>query len=167
MKKMYRMTIALAVSAAQPALGHPGQPHSQPKAALSAATSETAAVRGVLAKYQAAVEALNAAGTERLFTADSKIFESGGVEGNYANYLAHHLNPELAEFKSFRFSDYKVDIRFEGPIALATETYRYRIDTKKGEIAERLGVATSALKKVGGQWKIISMHSSARKLKGS
>jgi uncharacterized protein (TIGR02246 family) len=131
------------------------------------APAETAAIRAVLAKYQTAVERLNAAGTERLFTADSIIFESGGVEGNYANYLAHHLTPELAEFKSFRFSDYKVDVRFEGPIALATETYRYRIETKKGEVAERLGVATSALKKIAGEWKIISMHNSARKPKGS
>ena len=161
------LTIAVAVLVAHPAFGHPSQSHSPPKTAHSVAIGETAAVRAVLAKYQAAVERLNAAGTERLFTADSMIFESGGVEGNYANYLAHHLTPELAEFKSFRFSDYKVDVRFEGPIALATETYRYRIETKKGEIAERLGVATSALKKVGGQWKIISMHNSARKPKGS
>ncbi len=159
--------IAVAMTVSQPAFGHPGEPHSQPKAAHSALTSETAAVRAVLAKYQAAVERLDATGTERLFTVDSTIFESGGIEGNYANYLAHHLTPELAEFKSFRFSDYKLDVRFEGPIALATETYRYRIKTKKGEVAERLGVATSALKKMGGQWKIISMHNSARKPKGS
>ena len=60
-----------------------------------------------------------------------------------------------------------MDVRFEGPVALATETYHYRIETKKGEIAERRGVATSVLKKIGGQWKILSMHNSARKPKGS
>ena len=65
------------------------------------------------------------------------------------------------------FSDYKVAVRFEGPVALATETYNYRIETKSGEIAERRGVATSVLKKIGGQWKILSMHNSARKPKGS
>lgn len=161
------LMIGAAILVGQPAFGHPGEPHSLPKAAHSAATSETAAVRTVLAKYQAAVERLDATGTGVLFTADSTIFESGGVEGSYANYLTHHLGPELAEFKSFRFSNYKVDVRFEGPVALATETYRYRIETKKGEIAERLGVATSALKKVSGHWKIISMHNSARKPKGS
>ena len=135
--------------------------------AVTMRTVETAAVRAVLAQYQAAIVRLDARGTERLFTADSAIFESGGVEGNYANYLAHHLTPELAEFKSFTFSNYKVDVRFEGPVAIATETYNYRIETKAGEVAERAGVATSVLKKVGGKWKILSMHNSARRPKAS
>lgn len=124
---------------------------------------DAAAVRSVLSRYQTAVEHLDARGTETLFAKDSQIFESGGSEGNYANYLAHHLTPELGEFKSFKFGDYHVSVRFEGPVALATETYTYRIETKKGEIAERRGVATSALKKVGSRWQIVVMHSSARK----
>lgn len=141
----------------------------QPLAAQgnAASTRDKAAVRAVLSEYKSAIERLDATGTERLFTPESAIFETGGVEGSYRNYLAHHLGPELKAFKSFGFSDYKVDVRFEGPIALATESYNYRIETKKGEIAERRGVATSVLKKVGGQWKILSMHNSARKPKGS
>ena len=58
-------------------------------------------------------------------------------------------------------------MRFEGPIALATETYRYRVELKTGEVAERQGVATSVPKKVDGSWRIISMHNSARRLKGT
>jgi uncharacterized protein (TIGR02246 family) len=135
--------------------------------ASSAATLEqeaaAAAIRSVLRTYEGAVERLDPRGTETLFAKDSEIFESGGSEGNYANYLAHHLTPELAQFKSFKFSDYKLAIRFEGPLALATETYKYRIGTKKGEIAERVGVATSVLKKIEDRWQIIVMHSSAHK----
>lgn len=160
------VTIALAAIAAQPLAAQ--QPAGQGAAsATTGISAEEQAVRAVLARYKAAIEKLDAAGTEQLFTADSTIFETGGVEGNYANYLAHHLGPELHEFKSFAFSDYKVAVRFEGPVALATETYNYRIETKSGEIAERRGVATSVLKKIGGQWKILSMHNSARKPKGS
>jgi len=160
--------IAAATLAAQPLIAHPGAAHpeaAKPKAAAhkTAAEADVAAIRAVLATYQSAMERLNPAGTEQLFTPDSAIFESGGVEGTYANYLAHHLTPELAEFKSFRFSDYKVEVRFEGPVALASESYKYRIETKTGEVAERLGVATSVLKKVGGKWQIISMHNSARR----
>lgn len=129
--------------------------------------AEAKAVEAVLAAYKTAIERLDATGTPALFIADSQIFETGGVEGTYANYLAHHLGPELGHFRSFKFSDYKVDVRFEGPIALATESYRYRIEPKTGEPAERLGVATSVLKKVDGSWKIISMHNSARRPKGS
>ena len=129
--------------------------------------ADTRAVEAVLTQYKSAIEKLDAAGTERLFTPDSQIFETGGSEGTYANYLGHHLGPELAAFRSFKFYDYKVSVRFEGPVALATETYRYRIEPKSGEAAERVGVATSVLKKIGGGWKIISMHNSGRRPRGS
>ncbi len=129
--------------------------------------ADTKAVQSVLAQYKAALEKLDAKGTERLFASDSHIFETGGSEGTYANYLAHHLAPELAAFKSFTFSDYKVSVSFEGPIALATETYRYRIEPRTGDAAERLGVATSVLRREGNSWKIISMHNSARRPKGA
>lgn len=142
------------------ALMAPGAAYSQPAAQRAA---DRQAVEAVLAQYKGAIERLDATGTEQLFTADSQIFETGGVEGTYANYLAHHLGPELGHFKSFKFSDYKVDVRFEGPVALATETYRYRIEPKSGDVAERLGVATSVLNKIDGEWKIISMHNSARR----
>lgn len=155
---MKPLHIALAA-----ALVSAGAAHAQP---INPA-QDRQAVETVLARYKSAIERLDAGGTEMLFTADSRIFETGGVEGTYANYLSHHLGPELGHFKSFKFYDYKVDVRFEGPIALATETYRYRIEPKTGEPAERLGVATSVLKKVGGSWKILSMHNSARRPKGS
>ena len=156
--------IALAALAASPLSAmHPEHPAAQ----AQPAHSDEAAVRAVLLQYKEAIEQLDATGTEELFTADSAIFETGGVEGNYANYLAHHLGPELKEFKSFRFSNYEVDVRFEGPVALATETYNYRIETNGGEIAERRGVATSVLRKENGVWKIVMMHNSARRPSGS
>ena len=129
--------------------------------------ADTKAVEAVLSEYKAAIEKLDATGTERLFAADSQIFETGGSEGTYATYLAHHLGPELAAFKSFKFSDYKVSVRFEGSVALATESYRYRIEPKTGAVAERLGVATSVLRRVGSSWKIVSMHNSGRTPRGA
>ena len=161
------VTIAVAALAAQPLAAHPPSEHSPVAQAPAAQSADEAAVRSVLSQYKAAIERLDATGTERLFATDAVIFETGGVEGSYANYLAHHLGPELAAFKSFGFSDYQVDVRFEGPVALATETYNCRIETKTGEIAERRGIATSVLKKIGGEWKILSMHNSARKPKAS
>ena len=156
--------LAGAALATPPALAHPER--HQPAPAAAAATqvpqADEASVKSILSRYKSAIERLDATGTDRLFTADSTIFETGGVEGSYANYLAHHLGPELKEFKSFAFSDYKVEVRLEGPVALATESYKYRIETTKGEVVERLGVATSVLKKENGQWKILSMHNSGR-----
>lgn len=163
MKKMFLATAALFM--AQPGLAqHAAAGHSP---ARGSAMVETAAVKEVLAQYHRAIERLDATGTEKLFAPDSAVFETGGVEGSYANYLARHLGPELREFRSFKFSDYKVDVRFEGPVALTTETYKYRIETKDGTIAERQGVSTSVLKKIGGRWKILVSHNSGRKPKGS
>nr|WP_238395011.1 nuclear transport factor 2 family protein [Pseudoxanthomonas mexicana] len=69
----------------------------------------------------------------------------------------------MGHFESFQFSDYVVKVRLEGPIALATETYRYTIRLKdKPEPIERQGVATSVLRKSDGEWRIVSMHSSSR-----
>ena len=157
----------LALLAASPLAAHPEAKRAPATQAKSAHDQDRAAVRSVLQQYKAAIERLDARGTERLFTTNSAIFETGGVEGNYANYLAHHLTPELAEFKSFQFSNYKIDVTFVGAVALATESYAYRIETKKGEVAERLGVATSVLTKIGRSWKIISIHNSARRPKAS
>jgi ketosteroid isomerase-like protein len=140
----------------------------QPLAAqgTTAVNAEEAAVRSVLAQYKSAIERLDATGTDSLFTKNSTIFETGGVEGNYSNYLAKHLGPELGHFKSFKFSDYKVEVHLLGPTAAhAIETYKYRIETKSGETVERLGVATSVLTKENGRWKIVMMHNSGRKPK--
>ncbi len=63
------------------------------------------AIKTVLKQYNNAVEKLDVTGTERLFTVDSKIYESGGSEGNYTHYMEHHLTSELKEFKSFRYND--------------------------------------------------------------
>lgn len=127
-------------------------------------TNEVEAAKMVLRKYHDAIQKLDAAGTELLFTADSKIYESGGIEGTYVNYLEHHLGPELKVFKSFTFSDYKADVKVDGDYAFATETYNYTIVVAKdnSEI-KRKGVATSVLKKIDGKWKIMVSHSSSRK----
>lgn len=162
--------IALVVLAALAASPGPviANPEHHPAAASAPAEHpQAAAVRAVLLRYQAAIERLDLSGTETLFAADSAIFETGGSEGTYANYLARHLGPELAEFKSFTFSDYEANIRFEGPIALTNETYKYRIETKDGTIAERFGVTTSVLKQIDGHWRIVVSHTSGRKPKAS
>ena len=154
MKTFIAFVLALLLVAPSPA-------HAQNRSA------DRRAVEAVLSQYKQAIEKLDASGTQALFAADSAIFETGGSEGSYANYLAHHLGPELGHFKSFKFSDYRVTIRFEGPVAIASETYRYRIEPKQGEPIERLGVATSVLKKVAGRWIIINMHNSGRRPRAS
>ena len=157
-------------AAATPASAHPDQPlATRPTAATQDATSlEKEAVERVLSDYKTAIERRDARGTEQLFVADSSVFESGGSEGTYANYLTHHLAPELGEFRAFQFSDYKADVHLlSADAAHAIETYKFRIETKAGEVIDRLGVATSVLRKENGTWKIVMMHSSSRRPKAS
>lgn len=119
----------------------------------------------VLSSYKSAIERLDITDVDKLFTPDAIVIESGKVEGNFAAYRDHHLGPELKEFKSFAFNDYKADIRVEGPVAIATETYTYRIVLKSGEAIDRQGVATTVLKWNGQDWQIVTTHSSSRKPK--
>ena len=127
------------------------------------AAPDAAAVKEVLSKYKRSLEALDLTGVEALFASDNEVLESGKLEGSYADYRDHHIGPELGHFKSFAFSDYTVRVRFEGPVALATETYHYTIVLKdKPEPIVRQGVATSVLIRDGGAWKIRSMHNSSR-----
>lgn len=133
--------------------------------AHAAATPDYQAAAATLAQYKQAIESRDLSGVEALFSPDAQIFESGGIEGNFAHYRDHHLAPELKAFKSFAFRDYKVSVRGEGEVAIATETYNYTILLTNGETIERAGIATSVLKWTGGKWQIISLHSSSRKPK--
>ena len=131
-------------------------------------SADGTAIRAVLTAYKDGLEKLDVAYAAKLFAEDSQVFESGGVEGNFAHYLEHHIGPELAEFKEFTFRDYTVDVRLDAPFAFTTETYVYRIVLKvDGRVVERQGVATSVLKKTSDGWKIIQTHSSSRALKKS
>ena len=129
-----------------------------------AQNNDADAVKAVLKQYSNAVEKLDVTGTEKLFAADSKIYESGGSEGTYAHYLEHHLGPEFKEFKSFIYNDYKVDVEVDGNYAFASETYNYIIIlAKDNSEVKRKGVATSVLKKIKGEWKIVISHNSSRR----
>lgn len=132
--------------------------------------TEKEAVLKVMKLYKDALQNLTTQGTFKLFSKDSEVFESGGVEGTYAHYIEHHLGPELGHFEKFEFSDYKIDVQVDAPYAFTTETYIYTIvlnADKKGNTRtiKKKGVATSILKKMDSEWKIIKTHSSSRNSK--
>ncbi|KYG77507.1 MULTISPECIES: YybH family protein [Roseivirga] len=129
-------------------------------------SNEVKAVEQVLKDYKKGLESLKITGLSDLFTTDSQIFESGGVEGTFVHYLEHHLGPELGQFKSFKFSDYKVETKLDLPYAFTTETYIYTIVLPEGDrTIKKSGVATSILKKENGEWKIMMTHTSSRNAK--
>ena len=134
------------------------------------AKTEKEAVLTVMKSYKDALQNLTTDGTFELFTEDSEVFESGGVEGTYSHYIEHHLGPELGHFEKFEFSDYEIDVKVDVPYAFTTETYVYTIvlnpdDKGNSRTIKKKGVATSILKKIDGKWKIIKTHSSSRNTK--
>lgn len=133
---------------------------------------EKVMVAEVMKNYKDAIQSLTTDGTLALFTADATVFESGGSEGTYENYVGHHLGPELEYFESFTFTDYTIDVVVDMPFAFTSETYIYTIvitaDEEKGREARMIkkkGVATSVLKKIDGKWKITKTHSSSRNIR--
>lgn len=125
------------------------------------------AVKEVLKTYKSALENLDVSNTQHLFSEDATVFENGKYEGSYQNYLDNHIGPELGHFKEFSFNNYEVDVRMEGDIAVAFETYTYRIviDGDEPRIIERQGVATSVLMNMNDTWKIIQNHGSSRAIR--
>lgn len=134
--------------------------------AAFAQNGEKEAVKAVLDNYKKAIEKSDTTGVVNLFIKDSKVYEQASDEGTIGHYLEHHLGPELKEFKSFTFSNYKVDVTIAGEYAFSTETYIYTIIlAKDGKEIKSQGVATSVLKKSKEGWKIVQTHSSFRKAK--
>lgn len=124
------------------------------------------AVKEVLNNYKKSIEKLDTTGIPALFVSDSKVFEQAKDEGTIRDYLGHHLGPELKAFKSFSFSDYKVDVTIAGDHAFSSESYLYRIVlAKDGTEIKSQGVATSVLRKTSQGWKIVMTHSSFRRTK--
>lgn len=137
-----------------------------PAMAVLSQTGDKEAVKKVLDNYKKAIEKLDTTGVVNLFVKDSKVYEQAKDEGTIGHYLEHHLAPELKAFKSFTFSDYKVDVTITGEYAFSTETYIYIIVlAKDGSIIKSQGVATSVLQKTKNGWKIVQTHSSFRKAK--
>lgn len=124
--------------------------------------NEASDPNAVLAAYRAALTGLDTEAMGSLFVEDSAIFESGTAEGTFANYLEHHLRPELGEFASFTIGDPKVTITVVDDMAFASEAYTYRITLTDGRVVDREGVATSVLLLDDGKWKIAQYHSSSR-----
>ena len=124
------------------------------------------AIKDVLNSYKKSIEKLDTTGVSTLFVSDSKVYEQAKDEGTIGHYLQHHLGPELKVFKSFNFSDYKVDVTVTGDYAFSTESYLYTIVlAKDGSTIKSQGVATSVLRKTSLGWKIVMTHSSFRKAK--
>ncbi len=123
-------------------------------------------VKQVMKKYKETLESLDVSESFALFADDSQVLEQGKIEGTYRDYIANHIGPELSHFSSFTFSEYEIEVNVDLPYAFTTESYIYKIVLKdEDRKVERKATATSILKKIDDEWKIINTHSSSRAVK--
>lgn len=90
-------------------------------------TNDAEPVKKVLNNYKKATEKLDTSCVLNLFDNDSKLFGQTKDEGTFSHNLQYQLGPELKDFKSFHFSDYKAKITVTGAFTFSTETYFYCI----------------------------------------
>ena len=132
---------------------------------LCAQKGDVDGVKQTLNAYKNKIESLDTNGVAKLFIVNSNVIEQGKDEGTISHYLEHHLGPELKDFKSFKFSNYKVDVNLNGNYAYTTESYTYTITLQDGKEIKNIGLATSVLQKQKGEWRIALTHASFRRAK--
>ena len=161
---MYRIFAASFVPALLAGIPAHAQEHDHGQAAVE--QQHGSAPSGILEAYRIALMQGDADAMTALFAQDSLVVENGKVEGTFADYMEHHLGPELDAIKSFEFFDVSTQIKMLGAhTALGRETYRYRIELTDGRVFDRNGVATSVLSHTSsGDWTILRYHSSSRAL---
>jgi ketosteroid isomerase-like protein len=117
-----------------------------------------------VAAFHAALAAGEKSKVTELMAPEVVIYESGYVEGSFAEYAAHHLGEDMAFAKT---SDRKVIRQSErtvGNIAIVSEETE-TTGTSHGKALHVFGTETAVLEKRDDIWRIVHVHWSSRKAK--
>ena len=135
-------------------------PASQARAQQAAHGDDSAAVAGVIAKYQESMAAGDSASSLALLTDDVVILESGRIETR-AEYRSHHLAGDISFAKATRSQRGPVHVRLQGDVAWASST-----SAAQGEMSGRTinseGAELMVLVRTAQGWKISAIHWSSR-----
>ena len=152
------MTLAAAAMLVLTA-AHPGQ-HEQSShngAGAPIATNVAASPVGTVAAFHAALTRGDTGAALALLVEDVRIFESGGVERNRAEYAAHHLQADAAFSAAVRrtlidqSSGEDGDTAWVMTIETVAGTYRARAINSRS-------VETMILRRRDGNWRIVHIH---------
>lgn len=125
----------------------------------------TAPVRAVIETYRQGMANLDLAAMRRVFHPDLLVFEMGGVNRGMADYLDHHLGPELKELKSWRTGPADTAIEVDGKLAIATATFTYEATLSSGKTSRGVATETLVLVLTPSGWKIRHLHWSSHAMK--
>lgn len=126
-------------------------------------TADEQGIADFFSAYDAAFVAKDLAKLETMYTADTTVFEGGGVNNGWDDYRDHHLGPELKSFMDLRFAHSDVVPHLVGADA-AFVTAEYTLHAKVGDrLSDGGGLATYQLVRQSGAWKIKHTHTSAKR----
>ncbi len=120
--------------------------------------------------YFKAMEQKDLDAAQALFAERSSIFESGGDEGDWAHYRAHHIGTELDAIESFRITlgQAEDEVSLDGGMAFVAWPIEYRIALRDGREIDSRGTVTFVLVRSDGGFLIRHLHwSSGRKQEGA
>jgi hypothetical protein len=104
---------------------------------------------------------------EALFAESSSIFESGGTEGDWKHYRAHHIGAELDAIKTFETSlgEPEEEISADGAMAFVAWPIEYHIVLQDERVIDSRGTVTFVFVRSAGHFRIRHLHWSSRRLK--
>lgn len=135
---------------------------SAPSNAASAATPTD-----IARQYFQAMDEKNLDAAEDLFGDSSSIFESGGEEGDWAHYRAHHIGAELDAITSFEttLGTPEEATSADRSMAFVAWPIEYHIELQDGRVIDSRGTVTFVLVATDEGLRIRHLHWSSRQKK--
>lgn len=105
---------------------------------------------------------------EALFAETSSVFETGGVEGDWKQYRAHHIGAELDAIKTFetKLGEPEEEVSTDGAMAFVAWPIEYHITLQDGREIESRGTVTFVLVMSDDGFRIRHLHWSSRRKQG-
>jgi len=118
--------------------------------------------------YFQALEDNDLDAAEKLFVEPSSVFESGGDEGDWAHYRAHHLGPEIDGVEAFKTTLGKPEevTSDDDSMAFVAWPIEFHIEFEDGRKIDSRGTVTFVFVRSGGQYRIRHLHWSSRRKQG-
>jgi ketosteroid isomerase-like protein len=127
------------------------------------ASSDSAAVAGIVHRFHTALEAGDSATALDLLTEDAIILENGGVETKQ-EYRSHHLPSDIEFARAVRREAGPIRVVVRGDIAWATSTSTVRGIYRDREVNSQ-GAELVVLERTPGGWRISAIHWSSRPIR--
>lgn len=125
--------------------------------------NEVNTIRSLLEQVAALMQAKDLAPLDDIYASGRgvHIIEGAGVNHGWEDYRDHHLKAELQAFDNFQYRFFAIEPQVKEDFAYSAFRYELSADTESDHI-EIEGRGTAVLEKIGGQWKIVHLHTSGR-----